>query len=248
MKFQIHLWGRTCHQSHECAGLICGKINWRHRNCCNIYIQRYNFYDNVHYVQFVLPHIRSTHKHKISCQLKWHGLLRVSNSFVCWVRTEYCGMCGDGKLLTGLRFSNTNVYVCAWFGYLIFSRLTGVTLKVINLTVLKANSVILKIVHFVWRRFFCQKTAPRLHTDLQSFQEVYFTYITYYNNINHYWSSYCLKLTYHLGALQFPQMRSVVLVENFWFTVWNVKLMLSNSNSQHSESTVTITAARRFMF
>jgi hypothetical protein len=73
MKFQIHLWGRTDHQSHERAGPICGKINWRHRNCCNLHIQRYNSDDNVHYVQFILPHIWSTHKHKsfVPAEVTW---------------------------------------------------------------------------------------------------------------------------------------------------------------------------------
>jgi len=88
-------------------------------------------------------------------------------------------MCGDRKLLCGLRSSNTIVCVCGRFGYLIFSRLTSVTLKVIHLAVLKANSVILKLWHFACRRSFRQKTAPRLQTDLQSFQKVYFTHIHY---------------------------------------------------------------------
>lgn len=42
-------------------------------NCCKLYIQRYNFYNNVHYVQFILPHISSIHKQKcfVPAEVTW---------------------------------------------------------------------------------------------------------------------------------------------------------------------------------
>ena len=66
IKFQIYLWDRIGPRSHGCAGLICGKINRGFWKFCNLYIQHHNFYDNMYYVQFILPHIRvyiHTHTH-----------------------------------------------------------------------------------------------------------------------------------------------------------------------------------------